>query len=76
MKKVFFSLAAASLFAFASCSSEIECDCSIDSDMVDFSIEFETEEDDCYEGLVSAANLQGDEASMDAVREAYDCKEL
>lgn len=75
MKKVFFSLAAASLFTFASCSSSIDCECSLDSDLIDFSIEFETEEDDCFEGLLENIETEAG-ITADDLRNGYNCSEL
>ena len=68
-------MAIAGLFGLASCSSSIDCECSLDSDMIDFSIEFETEEDDCYEGLI--ANIETESGiTADDLRKGYDCSEL
>lgn len=84
MKKVFFSFALLGFIATTSCSSEIDCFCEskpiegFEGLSVDF--DFETEEDDCYEGLAERLkkDAEGEEADLidgDAVRLAYDCEE-
>lgn len=85
MKKVVFTFATAGLIAFTSCSKEKDCFCSakeidgVEVESEDYS--FETEEDNCYKGLVEYVIETEDipEGSMqpteELARQFFDCEE-
>ncbi len=89
MKNVIIAVSITGLAALTSCSSEIECECTLNaeySQIMNFEANFETKESNCYEGLVEYLRDKykdeldeeelNEDVDMSEVRSAYNCNQL